>query len=128
MKSTIQDRRGVTRKLRVEQFRAAESEQDHGQQVGSGADHQVGKARDDGAERADEILRGAVRRRDVAERDPGGQIPRGVGDQREEKQRAGAEEKEGEDFIPRGVFDEFGPLRLTVMRERGLSISFREDA
>ena len=51
---------------------------------------------------------GRFGRRDLAERDPGGQISRRVGDQREEKQRAGAEQKEGEDFIPGGVFESSG--------------------
>jgi hypothetical protein len=41
----------------------------------------------------------------VAERDPGGQILRGVGNQRQEKERAHDEKKEREDFIPRGIFD-----------------------
>ena len=73
---------------RVEQLRAAKPEQDHSEQVGSGTDHQIGKARDNGSERADEILRGAIWGRDVAERNPGGKILRCVRDQGEEEQRS----------------------------------------
>ena len=47
----------MTRKLAVKKFRAAETEQDGGEQIGSGADHEIAKAGDDRAERPDEILR-----------------------------------------------------------------------
>ena len=60
MKSTIQTSRGRHAQFGMKQFRAAESEQDHRQQIGGGADHQVGKAGDDRSERADEILRRPV--------------------------------------------------------------------
>src|SRR5436190_9440507 len=68
----------------VKQLCATESQQDHGQQVGSSADHEVGKARDNGSEWADEILGRTVRGRYVAKGDPGGQILRIVGNQRQE--------------------------------------------
>src|SRR5438874_12789327 len=89
----------------MNQLCSTESQQNHGQQVGSSADHQVRKTRDDSSERADKVLRGPVRGRYVAKGDPRGQVLRSVGNQRQEKQRACAEEEESEDFIPRGIFE-----------------------
>ncbi len=94
--------------LRVEQFCAAEPEQDHGQEIGGRANHHVGKPRDDGAEWANEILGRAIGRGNLAEPNPRGHISGRIRDQRQEKQGAGAEEKESKDFIPGGVFDSSG--------------------
>ena len=57
--------------FRVEKFRAAKPEQNHREQIRRGAQHHVGKPGDDCAERADEILRRPVGRRNLAEPDPG---------------------------------------------------------
>src|SRR5207248_1592444 len=94
--------------FRIKQFRAAEAEQDNGEKIRSRAHHHVGESRDDRTEWAYEILRGPVWRRNLAEPDPGRHVLGRVGDQREEKESAGAEQKESEDFIPRSILGSSG--------------------
>ena len=64
----------------------------------------IANARHNCAHGSDEILRRMIRRRNVAEPDPGGHVLRRVGNQREEKQRPDAEQDEGEDFVPGAIF------------------------
>ena len=104
MKRTIHGIRGVIRDLALNNFAAAESEQNGREQIRRGADEEIKNAGDDRAERADEILRRPVRRREMTARHPRRQVFRIVGNQREKKQRPDAEQNDGEDFIPRRVF------------------------
>ena len=82
----------------------AEPEQNRRQQIRGRADRVIANSGDDCAERSDEILRRMIRRRNVAEPDPGRHILRRVGNQGEKKQRPDAEQDEGEDFVPGAIF------------------------
>lgn len=90
--------------IRMEQLGCAETEQDGGEQVRRRADHEIPNAGEDSAEGPDEVLRGAIRRRKIAPRNPRRQIFWVVGNEREKEQRSDAEQNEGEDFVPGAVF------------------------
>jgi hypothetical protein len=90
--------------LGVKQFRAAKTEQNNRQEIGSGAHHHVEKTGDDRSKGPDEILRRPVGGRNLAEPDPGRHVSRRVGNQRQEKEGADKEEKQSEDFVPGVIF------------------------
>ena len=117
------DRAADAQIARETTFAAAKSEQDDREQIRSGADQEIANAGDDRAEWADEILRRPVRRRGrVKEREPGRDILRDVGNQREKKQRPDAEQNQSEDFVPCIVAERVWPLRLIVIARVRLSI------
>src|SRR5438067_10846841 len=73
----------------IKEFGGTESEKNGGEEIGCRSDEQIKHARENCAQRADEILRGLVWRRQITPRHPRWEIARAIGDQREEEQGAG---------------------------------------
>ena len=88
----------------MEEFCPAKAEKDDGEEIGGRANEKVTNTGDDGAKRADEILRRPVRRGEIAPWNPRREILGGVGDQGKKQERPNTEKDEGEDFIPGVVF------------------------
>ena len=70
----------------IKQFCGTETQQDCGQKVRSGANELIANSCDNRAHWPDEILRWTIRRRNMAEPNPGGHILRRVGNQRKKQQ------------------------------------------
>ena len=98
------------------------AEHEHGHEIGGGAEEKIKHAGHERAEGADEVLRRIVRRRDVAERKPVGQIARRVGDERQKKERAQPEQDEPDDFVERVMIFRTCHSRMLQTRNR-LSIA-----
>ena len=91
---------------RREQLGATAAQEDGGEKVGGCPQQGVGEIRDDGAERPDEIAGDAarVRRGGQPHPKPRRHIRRGVGDEREKKQRPGSEQPQSKDFAIQMIF------------------------
>ena len=83
-----------------EKFGAPESDEDNSQQVGSGAEQEVGEAGHDRPDGTDEIFRDGLGGALLAEEEPRGHISRRVGDEGEKEQGAGAEQDETKHLAP----------------------------
>ena len=75
----------------MKQLRGPEPEKNNREKIGGSADQEVAETGDDCSDRANEILRRRIRRRDFAEPNPGRKILGVVGDERQEKQRTYSE-------------------------------------
>ena len=86
--------------VRVKQFHRAKKEEDACEKIGGGTNQIIENAREDRAERTDEVLRRLIRRREITPRYPGRQILGVIGNQCKEEQRSDAEQNDGDDFVP----------------------------
>src|SRR5262249_56123613 len=71
---------------RVKEFCSTETEQDRRQEIRRRSDELIANPRDNCAHWSDEILRRMVRRRNMAEPNPGRHILRRIGNQRKKQQ------------------------------------------
>ena len=87
--------------IRGEKLGAAESDEDDRQQIRRRAEHEISKTGDNRADRTDEIFRHRFRCALLAEKEPRRNVRRRIGNEGEEKQRAGSEQHEPQHFTPR---------------------------